>query len=150
MGWGINGCPITQSALNPNYPKFQEGFDVNATNLAKAAYISSTTHMRNDRTTEYDVFRKITNQLRQSDAKKDHPGFVRALHDNRQLWTLLAVDVADKGNRLESGMRAQIFYLAEFTRLHTSKVLAGSETIQALIDINMAVMTGLRQRGDTT
>lgn len=123
---------------------------MNATNLAMAAYSSSSAPIRSDRATEYDVFSRITRRLKTSDPNQNYPDFVEALHDNRQLWTLLAVDVADKDNILDPQLRAQIFYLAEFTQQHTSKILAGKETVSALIDINTAVMGGLSQQGSTT
>lgn len=120
---------------------------MNALNLARAAYSSTSAPIRNDRATEHDIFLRVTNRLRQSNPKSNHPEFVGALHDNRQLWTLLAVDVVDNDNGLSDGLRAQILYLAEFTRVFTTKVLAGDETHEALIDINTAVMAGLRQQG---
>jgi len=121
---------------------------VNATTLAQTAYASSAAPIRTDRGTEYDVFARITLRLKKTDPAKNYVGFVEALHENRKLWTLLAVDVADKNNGLSKQLRAQIFYLAEFTLQHTSKVLAGNVGPEALIDVNTAVMRGLRQQGD--
>lgn len=123
---------------------------MNATILAQAAYSASAAPLRTSRGTEHDVFSKITRRLRQSNSAGGYAGFVQALHDNRQLWTLLAVDVADQDNGLPQQLRAQIFYLAEFTLLHTSKVLAGEAGPEALIDINNTIMQGLRQPGRPT
>lgn len=69
---------------------------------------------------------------------------VRALHDNRALWTALAADVAIGTNGLPRSLRAQIFYLAEFTVHHSRRVLAGEAGADVLVDINTAVMRGLR------
>ncbi len=121
---------------------------MNATNLAQTAYASSAAPIRTDRGTEYETFTRITLKLKKTSPTKDFPEFARALHDNRQLWTLLAVDVADSSNRLPQQLRAQIFYLAEFTQIHTSKILSGSVGVDALIAVNTAVMQGLRQMGD--
>ncbi|EBA13828.1 flagellar protein FlaF, putative [Roseobacter sp. CCS2] len=66
-----------------------------------------------------------------------------AIHDNRRMWTTMAVDVADKGNALPKELRAQIFYLAEFTDHHSQQVIRGKADPAALIDINMAVLKGL-------
>ena len=120
---------------------------MNATNLAMAAYSTSGAHTQNDRATELDAFMRVTRRLKQTDPKKNYGEFVRALHDNRQLWLLLAVDVADNDNGLVEDLRARIFYLAEFTRHHTSRILAGEETAAALVDINTAIMAGLRPQG---
>jgi len=120
---------------------------VNAASLAHAAYTSSAAPVRTDRSTEYDIFSRITQRLKSADPVKNHAGMVSALHDNRQLWTLLAVDVADADNGLPQQLRAQLFYLAEFTLLHTSKILAGTGQIADLIDVNTSVMRGLHQQG---
>lgn len=121
---------------------------MNATSLAQSAYASSAAPIRTDSGNEYDTFTRITLQLKRWHSAKNYPDFVQALHDNRQLWTLLAVDVADGDNLLPQQLRAQIFYLAEFTLTHTSKVLSGEAGPEALIDINTTVMRGLRQNGD--
>ncbi len=120
---------------------------MNAISLAQNAYSQTAAPVRTDRGTEYDVFARITHRLKTISAKSDYTGFVAVLHENRQLWTLLAVDVADEKNALSQGLRAQIFYLAEFTIHHTSKVLAGSATVEALVDINTSIMRGLHQNG---
>ena len=75
---------------------------------------------------------------------------VTAIHENRRLWTILAGDVADDGNTLPEQLRAQIFYLAEFTGQHSAKVLSGKAGVEILIEINMAVMRGLRQQEAAT
>lgn len=118
--------------------------------MAKTAYTAPGQPTRTLRGTEYELFARITHRLRAAHALGSGPGFAalaRALHDNRRLWTALAADVADKDNSLPPPLRAQIFYLAEFTRLHTRKVLAREADAEVLIDINTAIMKGLRQDG---
>jgi flagellar protein FlaF len=61
---------------------------------------------------------------------------------------MLAADVAEPDNGLPQELRARIFYLAEFTADHSRKVLRGGETVDALVDINTAMMRGLRQKVD--
>ena len=73
----------------------------------------------------------------------DFPRLAQALHLNRQLWTRLAADVADAGNPLPDDLRARIFYLAEFTAAHSGRVLRGRASVDALIEVNLAVMRGL-------
>lgn len=121
---------------------------MNATQLAQTAYSTSAAPIRTERGIEYDVFSRITLRMQSSDATANYPDFAQALHENRKFWTLLAVDVSDSDNDLPQQLRAQIFYLAEFTILHTSKVLAGEADLQALIDINKAIMLGLRHKRD--
>ncbi len=70
---------------------------------------------------------------------------MQALHENRRLWSVLATDVADADNALPNTLRARIFYLAEFTEQHSSQILGNKATVEPLLEINMAVLRGLRQ-----
>jgi flagellar protein FlaF len=120
--------------------------------LAQAAYRAAATPIKTPRGAEYEAFARITSQLRSASAR-GADGFAdlaRAIHDNRRLWTILATDVADPGNRLPSELRARIIYLAEFTRVHSGKVLREQASVEPLIDINMAIMNGLRERSVPT
>lgn len=125
---------------------------MNALQMARTAYASPTAPTRSTRSTEYDLFAHITRRLRDAAAAAGTgtPGavLVRALHDNMDLWTTLAIDVADEGNRLPGELRARLFYLAEFTRIHTSRVMAGAAPAGVLVEINTAVMRGLATRTD--
>jgi len=121
---------------------------VNATQQAETAYSTNARTVKTHRDTEYDAFARITGRLKQA-AKAGKGGFndlASALHDNRRLWTILATDVADNDNGLPRDLRARIIYLAEFTRIHSGKVLAGTAPADPLIEINTAIMRGLHQR----
>jgi flagellar protein FlaF len=122
---------------------------VNAFDIARTAYNSPAAPIRTDRGIEYSAFAKITHQLSATAANKktSFPEFVKALNDNRRLWTLLAGDVASPDNQLPKELRAKIFYLAEFTRKHTSAILKGKADEVSLIDINTSIMRGLRREG---
>ncbi|MGR3660065.1 MAG: flagellar biosynthesis regulator FlaF [Paracoccaceae bacterium] len=121
---------------------------MNAINRAQIAYSSATAPIRTDRGNEYDAFARVTRNLKSANAKINYPGFIQALHKNRELWTLLAINVADPENALPSQLRAQIFYLAEFTIDHTSKIIAGKADSSSLIDVNTLIMRGLAERGE--
>lgn len=113
--------------------------------LAQSAYNPVQSAVKTERGTEHAVFERVTAQLAR--AERDGASMaerVAALHDNRKLWTLMAANVADAGNGLPQGLRAQIFYLAEFTIQHSRKALSDRVTLTPLIDINTAVMRGLR------
>ena len=58
----------------------------------------------------------------------------------------MAIDVADNENALPQELRAQLFYLAEFTEHHSRRVLRREADVTALIDINTAVLRGLNGR----
>lgn len=74
-------------------------------------------------------------------------GLVRALHDNTALWRTLASDVAEPENGLPKALRARLFYLYEFTVQHSTKILDDLASVEVLVDINTAVMRGLRGEG---
>lgn len=119
--------------------------------LAQAAYAGRAAPTRTERSIEYDAFARVTRLLINA-LLPDTPfgTLAQALHDNRALWIALASDVADPANPLPPTLRARIFYLAEFTLAQSSKVLSGEEGVQALVDVNMAVMRGLRPEEDRT
>ncbi|WP_372838817.1 flagellar biosynthesis regulator FlaF [Phaeovulum sp.] len=122
---------------------------MNATTMAKTAYSAPGQPTRTARGIEYEIFARITHRLKAAASLGD-AGFnalAQALHENRRLWTTLAADVADPGNQLPAPLRARIFYLAEFTDKHTRKVLAGDSGPDVLVEINTAIMRGLRQDG---
>lgn len=122
---------------------------MNAHTMALEAYASATQPIRSDKDTEYDAFVRVTHALQavSTDTTAGAGALARAIYDNRRLWSLLAADVASEGNALSQSLRARIFYLAQFTQAHSRKVLKGEETLGPLIEINTAIMRGLRQRG---
>ncbi|CAM4064331.1 flagellar biosynthesis regulator FlaF [Palleronia rufa] len=114
---------------------------MNATLLARSAYTTSSTSMRAPRDTEYAAFARATSALKTAGTYSERAA---AINKNRELWTLLACDVASPDNGLPAELRARIFYLAEFTDQHSSKVLRGDADLAALVEINTAIMAGLR------
>lgn len=113
--------------------------------LARAAYGRPEAATRTPRAIEYDLLARVTHRLCTSMAPgASFASLAQALHENRILWNALAVDVAAEGNGLPADLRARLFYLAEFTEAHSRKVLAGGATAAALIEVNTAVMRGLR------
>lgn len=119
---------------------------MNAFYQAQQAYSSAAqAPLRTSRSAEYQAFSEIIRRLSragQMEAAK-FAELASAIHDNRALWTILASDVASADNALPETLRAQIFYLAEFTDQHSRKVLKGEADVSALIEINTAVMRGL-------
>ncbi|MGE0407929.1 MAG: flagellar biosynthesis regulator FlaF [Amphiplicatus sp.] len=93
---------------------------------------------------EYEVFARVTRDLTSAEGAGPFAAMAKALTANLDLWTVLGVDVAGDGNTLPAELRSKIFYLFEFTRHHTARVMKGEATAGVLIDINKAVMRGLR------
>lgn len=109
---------------------------------ARQAYAPGHSPLRSARSAELDIISQITARLGAA-ADAPFPVLAAAIHDNRRLWSRFAAAVADDSNGLPGPLRAQIFYLAEFTELHSRRVLSGEAHVSALIDINSAVMRGL-------
>lgn len=114
--------------------------------LAQRAYGESAVPTRTPRNLEYDAIARITHRLKLAaqKGKAEFSEFAAALHENRRMWTLFAGSVVDSNNALPDTLRAQLFYLAEFTNHHSTKVLAGKASVRPLLEVNTAVLRGLR------
>ena len=113
---------------------------------AQSAYDLNRHSLRTDPAAEYDTFLRITSAIKRNMELGDSgfSGLVSALHQNRRLWTILATEVADKSNKLPAELRAQVFYLAEFTEVQTRKVLRKEGSAEILVEINTSIMRGLK------
>jgi len=119
---------------------------VNALRHAKQAYSAAKAPTRTLKNLEYDAVARITHRLVAA-AKTGPDGFntlAAALTDNRRLWTIFMADIASPNNELPTELKDHIAYLTEFTRQHTSKVLARKAGVAPLVEINTAIMRGLR------
>ncbi len=124
---------------------------MNAHSLAKTAY-STSAPIRTDRATEYQAFARITSRMKAANEGRGRrvKAIAQTVYENRQLWKILTVDLADDKNGLPDQLRAQLLSLAEFTNQHSSKVLSGEAKMDVLIEINTAVMRGLRGTQEAT
>lgn len=105
---------------------------------------------RTHRDIEYEALVQITRRVR-SAADQSKLGFgklAEALHQNQSLWDTFAIDVSDRSNPLPRELKAQIIYLAEFTRHQTKEILTRNASIDPLIEVNTAIMRGLKGRAD--
>lgn len=120
-----------------------------ATPIARAAYGQREAPVRTARAHEYDLLARCTQKMAMAwtRRKDDFPLLATAVHENLQLWCALAIDVADQDNGLPAALRAQLFYLYEFTAKHSQAVMANTASVEVLVDINKAVMRGLRGDG---
>lgn len=101
------------------------------------------------RTIEYDLFASVSRKLTAAwpQRRSNFADLVKAVDENRTLWRTLAVDVAAPGNTLPTSLRAQLFYLYEFVDQHSEKILSDGASVEVLVDVNMAIMRGLRGEG---
>ena len=113
--------------------------------VTQNAYGDATRAMGSPRDVEYQVFSQITGQLNRA-IKEGRPftELAMALHENLRLWTVIALDVTNSENGLPVPLRGQLADLSKFTRSHTQKVLRREADAAILIEINTAVMRGLR------
>lgn len=122
---------------------------MNAIAFPIGAYARPEAPARTPRSIEYDLLARMTQRLTQAESRKDkdYAGLLAALNDNERLWSAFAADVASPGNGLPARLRAQLFYLFEFTAHHSREIAAGRGSVGVLVDINTAVMRGLRGEG---
>lgn len=113
---------------------------------ALAAYNQVGPEVRSDRSVEYEAISRISRNLRCAELQKnqDYARFTSALSENLRLWSTLAAAVSDKDNALPSELRASLFWLADYVRHETQRILRGSGEVDVLLDVNLAVMQGLR------
>ena len=123
---------------------------MNASLQAQRAYAPEMAALRTPRSLEYDAIAHVTRRMKQAQSKgdQDFPGLVAALEKNRKLWQIFATEVASQKNGLAPALRAQVFFLAEFTFAHTREVLKRRTDITDLIEVNTAIMRGLKS-GET-
>jgi flagellar protein FlaF len=99
--------------------------------------------VRSARGAEYAVFARVTQALAAAEPR-GFAALAEAVVDNQRLWATLAEDLMGEANALPVPLRAQLVSLAEFVRRHSLAVLAGRASAEALVDINTAIMKGLR------
>lgn len=122
------------------------------TPYANTAYAQPAAPVRTARAAEYEVIARITQRLVAADSQRaqNSAAFLEALHTNERLWSTLAADVAEPGNGLPQALRARLVYLYRFTVEHSRKVREGTASAGVLVDINTAVLRGLRGEGGAT
>ncbi len=122
---------------------------MNALIHPKTGYARPDSTLRPMRSIEYEALARATRQLAAAWPHRadDFPALILALNENLTLWSTLAADVATPANGLPATLRAQLFYLYEFTEHHSRLVRDGKANVEVLIDVNTAVMRGLRGQG---
>lgn len=97
---------------------------------------------RTPRDLEYDAFSRVTRGLLK--ARDEQGSMIRAASEAVELWTVIAADLADDGNALPETLRASLLSLAIFAIRQGHRIMAGNGGADALIDVNMSIMKGLR------
>ncbi|WP_372989996.1 flagellar biosynthesis regulator FlaF [Sulfitobacter sp.] len=120
---------------------------MNVINMAQRAYAPTAAPTRSNRSIEYDVIARITYRLKKAIEKKDLGPLLEALHENRKLWRTLALNVSQPDNGLPEELRARLYYLSEFTNHHTSEVIRNKMSAIPLVEVNTAILRGLKTEG---
>jgi flagellar biosynthesis regulator FlaF len=111
---------------------------MNQAAYATRAYRAAARH-RNPREQEAEVFRLVTARLR--DAKdKDPVSRVRAICDNRRLWSAVMDLSRDPANGLPAELRAGLVSIAIAVRRELDK---NDPDFEVLISINESIAAGL-------
>lgn len=114
--------------------------------LQMSGYMAATRDTGSPRDIEYQLFCRITGAISKAiEEPLEFPSLVKALNDNLALWQEIAMDLIDEENRHPVELKSKIFYLYEFTQIHTKKILRGEANADVLIDINKSMINGLRQ-----
>lgn len=96
------------------------------------------------RQTEYRLFAQVTGSLiRAKETGATGGALMEALDWNRRLWSTLTTDCSSADNALPKELRAQIISLGLWVSRYTSDVMRAKGDIDALIDVNKAIMEGL-------
>lgn len=66
-----------------------------------------------------------------------------ALHRNREVWSAFSAVCSAQGNLLPPDLRARMISLSIWVDRYTSDVIAGRDSIDDLIDVNLAIIEGL-------
>lgn len=117
---------------------------MSALNYAQSAYSNVAHTTKSSKSMEFDVVASVTAKLRSASNDTNFAATVDALDANRRMWAVIASSVADKDNTYPDELKAQLFYLHEFTVHHTRKVLKSEATIEPLVDVNTSVLRGLK------
>lgn len=100
------------------------------------------------RAIEYQLFGEVTAQMQRAVDRDDFPALAAALARNEALWSTLMTDLAGTENALPEALRAQLVSIGAFVLRHTRLVLARTATAEALVEINLTIMRGLRGQAE--
>lgn len=120
--------------------------------MSYQAYQSAQRRAETPRDVEHRLFGQVTRALIDAEGRgrEDLAGLIDALDWNRRVWSAFATDCAMPGNQLPDSLRAQIVSLSLFVSRYSSDVMRAEAPMEPLIDINKAIMEGLRASAATS
>jgi len=112
------------------------------------AYRNAQSFAERPRAVEHRLMTEITSEMISArDSGSGTAALMPALHRNREVWSVLSAVCGATGNRLPAPLRASMISLSIWVDRFTSEVVAGREPIDALIDVNRAIIEGLAANG---
>ena len=122
---------------------------------ATEAYSQSRHSVLDQRTLEANALLKAAScleRVRDAWRPERYDDLGEALLNNRKLWTIFATEAADGSERLPVDLRTNVANIAVFVFKRSIELLAAPapEKIDALIEINRTIASGLMSRGDAT
>ncbi len=116
--------------------------------MSLQAYQQAAKRAEQPRDSEYRLFGEVTRTLMEvsTAAVEDFRARIDVLDWNRRMWMTLAADCAQPTNPLDPALRAQIISLSLWVGRHSSAIMRGEETFDALIEVNRIMMQGLAAR----
>lgn len=96
------------------------------------------------RSMEHRLLAEVSRELEQAwgDGRRGIQ-LMPALHRNREMWATFSAACGAPGNALPDPLRASIISLALWVDRHTTSVVRGEESADALLEVNRALMDGL-------
>ncbi len=119
---------------------------MNVVERAREGYGRNADPIKSFRAAEYEAIARVSHRLRSAAQSKEtkFAEFASAVLENNKLWTRIAMDVAHPDNGLPQELRARLFWLSEFTSKETRSLLSKEGDVAILIEINAAILHGLR------
>lgn len=108
------------------------------------AYQRARSIVESPRATEFRLMSQITGDMMQArESGLTGAALVPVLHRNREIWSVFSSACGAIGNELPDQLRASIISIALWVDRFTSDVIAGRDTIDALIEVNRSITEGL-------
>lgn len=119
--------------------------------MSLRAYQQAATRAEAPKDAEYRLFGQVTRALIVASEAPvtDFATRIDAIDWNRRLWSALARDCSEPGNKLPVQVRANIISLSLFIGRHSSEVMRGEDNFDTLIELNKMMMQALGQKADS-
>lgn len=110
-----------------------------------AAYGSVIRGTETPREIEYRVLARATALLESASLPNAGPADLStAIHENRMVWTAFVADLAAPENGWDVALKGRLLSLARWIFAESDRAVREDKPLQALIDVNRAVMAGLK------